>query len=453
MKLRRILLILAGVTAGGLLAVLLSRDRSPQNTSMSPGNWTGDPAAFVATLLDTDRGIRQFEMRVAEDPRDFVSYTILGQLHLRRGRERGDLADFRTAEQRFRHALSLNPEHVPATSSLAAAFASQHKFAEALELARGLYTKSPQSVDALAIIADAYLETGQYKEGEEAVKRLAQQAGDAPAVLARRAQLAELKGRNAEAVALLQRAAAISRQHAVPAPEIAWFETRLADVYFHSGCLAESEQHFQTSLQLYERYRIGLAGLGDVRLAQGKLHEAADLYAKAAAEAPEPSTLFDLGAVYERLGRTEDAARHYERAEQMAVRADVNQAAHYRDLALFYAERPGKLHEALEFAQRDLAIRKDIEGYDTLAWALYKNGRLEEAATAIGEAMKFGTREPSVYFHAGMIYDALQQSERARGYLEQALEISPHMFPDDGHRMLTKLGGTRSVAAGCRLHG
>ena len=447
---KRTLLIVVGVSAGGLLAVLLSWGSTRPNAPAARGNWPDDPA-FTATLLDTDKGIRQFETRVQEHPQDFASYTILGQLHLRRGRERGDLAEFRKAEQLFRHALSLNAEHLPATSSLASAYASQHKFNEALEVARRLYANSPQSLDALATIADAYLETGQYKEGEEVINTLAQKAGDVPAVLARRAHLAELKGRNAEAIALLQRAAAITRQHALPAPEIAWFETRLADVYFHSGCLAESERHFQASLQLFDTYPIGLAGLADVRLAQGKLQDAADLYAKATRESPAPSTLFDLGAVYERLGRTQDAQREYERAEQLALRADINQAAHYRDLALFYAEQPHRSTAALEFAEKDLAVRKDVEGYDTLAWALYKNGRFTEAATAIGEALKYGTREPSIYFHAGMIYNALQQPERARGYLEQALEMSPHMFPESGRETLAALGGAITVAGACNL--
>lgn len=438
----RLLLVL--VLISGLALVFVSTSRTPEVSGLPAASILSASGALSG--LDTDKGIRQFETRVKEDPRDFLSLTILGQLHLRKGREKGDLAQFRHAEESFRGALQLNPNHVPASALLASAYASQHKFSEALQVARELYDGWPASLDALATLADAYLETGQYKEGEAAVKTLTDKAGDIPPILARRARLAELKGRTAEAVALLERAATRTRQDADPAQEIAWYEARLGDVYFHSGCLAESEKHFTTALQLFDTYPIVLSGLADVRVAQGRLQEAADLYRRSVAESPEPRRLFGLGAVEETLGRTDEARRRYEQGEEIA-RRDVNQAAYYRELAVFYADRLGKSAEALELAQKDLAIRKDVKGYDTLAWALFRNQRFEEAAAAIGEAMKLGTRDPGFYYHAGMIYDALGHTDKSRRYLEQARQMSPQ-----GQRAPTKRDGSATVSTTCNLH-
>ncbi len=421
----RLLLVLALVF--GLALVFVSTSKTPEVSRLPAMSIFSTPAALSG--LDTDKGIRQFETRVKEDPRDFLSLTILGQLYARKGREKGDLALVRDAEESFRRALQLNPNHVPATALLASAYVSQHKFSEALQVARELNDRSPGSIDALATLADAYLETGQYKEGEAAVKSLTEKAGNAPPILARRALVAELKGRTAEAVALLERAATRTRQDADPAQEIAWYEARLGDVYFHCGCLAESEKHFTNALQLFDTYPLGLSGLADVRVTQGRLQDAADLYRRAVAESPEPRRLFGLGAVEEMLGRTDEAERRYQQGEAIA-RREVNQAAYYRELAVFYADRLGKSAEALALAQKDLAIRKDVKAYDTLAWALFRNQRFEEAAAAIGDAMKLGTRDPGFYYHAGMIYDALGQTDKSRSYLEQARRLSPTALSD-----------------------
>jgi Flp pilus assembly protein TadD len=85
-----------------------------------------------------------------------------------------------------------------------------------------------------------------------------------------------------------------------------------------------------------------------------------------------------------------------------------------------------KLPEALDLARKELEVRHDVYTWDALAWALYKNGKLEEAAKASENAMRMGTRDPLLLFHAGVISERLGRREQARSELKQALEINPH---------------------------
>ena len=428
--------LLAGFLVAAI-ALAAFRWRGPSEGPSANDVAASDRDALLAlSIPDTDKAVAQFERRVTEDPRDFLSLTILGQLYGRRGRDRLDLASFAQAEAAFNQALQLNAEHAAARAGLAAAYASQHKFQEALTVARELYERSPSSLDALATVSDAYIETGQYTEGEEALQTLARKAGELPAVLARRAQLAELKGQTGPAVTLLQRAVESMRRDAEPASEIAWFEARLGDVYYHTGCLAESERHFEAALRLNAASPLGLAGLGDIRAAQGRFDDARDLYARAVTESPQPRRFFELGAIEERLGNGAAATERYAQGEAMVKNAGENQAAYYRELSVFYAERLGKAPDALDLAQKDLALRKDVRGYDVLAWALYRNRRYDEAKIAIGEAMKLGTRDPDFFYHAGMIYDALGDRAAAAKYLEEVARISPRVRPE-----LVKIAG------------
>jgi len=71
-------------------------------------------------------------------------------------------------------------------------------------------------------------------------------------------------------------------------------------------------------------------------------------------------------------------------------------------------------------------VRKDVYSYDTLAWALYKNGRTQEASAAMQQAMKLGTPDALLYYHAGMIAAGLGQRQTAQAWLTKALAINPH---------------------------
>src|SRR5918995_6109825 len=96
--------ILVSVCVGVAVLVWLAASRhTPEATSSREALFSDAPAIHVP--LETDRGIRQFETRVREDPRDFISLTVLGQLYARKGREKGDLDSFRRAEEAANSAL------------------------------------------------------------------------------------------------------------------------------------------------------------------------------------------------------------------------------------------------------------------------------------------------------------------------------------------------------------
>ncbi len=92
---------------------------------------------------------------------------------------------------------------------------------------------------------------------------------------------------------------------------------------------------------------------------------------------------------------------------------------------MFWADHDTRLDEALDVARRERAERRDIYTADLLAWCLYKKGLYAEAKTLIDEALRLGTRDPKLLFHAGMI--AAASGDRAGGakYLRQALAINP----------------------------
>jgi Flp pilus assembly protein TadD len=101
-------------------------------------------------------------------------------------------------------------------------------------------------------------------------------------------------------------------------------------------------------------------------------------------------------------------------------------------------------------AQRELNYRRDIYAYDVLAWSLYKNSKFAEAREAVSQALKLGTQDAKLHYHAGMIYQRVGEKEKAREHLRRALSINPHFhifFADNATHALEEFGNSEDQVA------
>ncbi len=97
-----------------------------------------------------------------------------------------------------------------------------------------------------------------------------------------------------------------------------------------------------------------------------------------------------------------------------------------RQMAVFYANHNTNIDLALTYAQKELDARQDIYAYDTLAWALYRHGRQDEARAASDKALALGTHDALLHYHAGMIAAAEGDEARAGRELALALQYNPN---------------------------
>jgi tetratricopeptide (TPR) repeat protein len=64
-----------------------------------------------------------------------------------------------------------------------------------------------------------------------------------------------------------------------------------------------------------------------------------------------------------------------------------------------------------------------------VAWTALKAGKLPEAQAAIYTALRLGTRDARLYYHAGMIARAAGDKRLAGIYLRRALKLNPQFDP------------------------
>ncbi|HEX8180064.1 MAG TPA: tetratricopeptide repeat protein, partial [Pyrinomonadaceae bacterium] len=135
------------------------------------------------------------------------------------------------------------------------------------------------------------------------------------------------------------------------------------------------------------------------------------------------------GDLYKLAGREREAAAQYALVEQIARLSTLNGQLYNRQLALFYADHDLKPAEAYALATREYAARHDIYGADAVAWTALKAGQLAAAQAAIKEALKLGTRDAKLLYHAGLIARAAGDKTGAADYLKRALALNPQFDP------------------------
>jgi tetratricopeptide (TPR) repeat protein len=407
------------------------------------------PAGLRAQREPTDNAIKFYQWKIARDPTDFFNYDRLGAAYIRKGRETGDITYYDLAEKSLAKSLALESTHreaISATVHLASVYFSEHRFNEALTQAQRSLTFGTGDLSPYATIGDALLEMGNYKEAEAAYSKLQQDeqspaphAGLAYLQATRMSSLEFLRGNTRESIRLMRKAVETAIASQMPNESVAWTQFSLGEEYFQAGDLKNAEAAEQDALTTYPGYHRALAELAKIRSAQNRLRDSIELYKKALAVIPLPVYAAALGDVYTKAGLAAEAKKQYDLVEFIAHLNALSKTVYNRELAMFYADHSMKLKAALEIAQKELEIRRDIYTWDCLAWTLYRNGRVPEAADAMSKAMAQGTRDALLFFHAGMIYLALHDEGKARENLTRALAINPRfhvLYADVAERTL-----------------
>ena len=395
--------------------------------------WLAVTGLLLCTLLSAgscmpssaDETIRMHKRLVLEDPSDATLSIKLASAYIQRARESGELRDYERAEQALRRSLELNTEgNQQAYTYLAYVAYAMHRFDAAVTYAQQAVDMAPTDGYAYGLLGDGYVQMGHYASAEAAYETMLRLQ---PGLFShsRYSRLQWLLGDPDSARRHMLAALDSGTQQNLPKEHIAWVQSRLGDLYASQGDLLKAEELYAASLVTYPNYHPAVAGLAFVRGAQGLYEDAVRLYEAAWATAPLPHYAAGLGDVYMKRGRTDTAAEWYARVEQVASRNALNKVLYRRELVYFYADRDLTRERALALAQEELESRKDIYSHDAMAWALSATGQHDRALAAMREALKLGTKDARLFFHAGMIHHRLGRPHEAKTYLERSLATNP----------------------------
>lgn len=390
---------------------------------------------LAALLLSVSAGVAQTVASPAEqraawarkaiehNPGHYRGYNDLAQALARRARETADPAYYDQAEEALQESFRLSPDNLESQRLRVWILLGKHEFAKALQAAVELNKKVPDDLLTYGLLTDAYAELGNYEEAEKACQWMLDLRPGSVAGLTRAAYLREIFGDIEGAIQFMETA----YQRILPdeVEDRAWILTHIAHLELLRGQVAGAGKLLDRALLLFPNYHYALANLAKVRTAEKRYADAVNLLRRRYQAAPHPENFYALAESLERAARHEEAAKTYTEFEQKA-RAEMDSADNSnRELIFFYADRARKPAEALRVARIEIARRQDVHTLDAYAWALFVSGNYSEARKQIERALAVGTREATLFYHAGAIATVQKDHAGAMRYLEQSLELAP----------------------------
>jgi len=368
-----------------------------------------------------DTKIRSLQASVKRHPKKVDSWILLGRAFVQKARQASEPGFYNNANACARHALDLRPNYSLALDLQAMVLMNQHRFGEARALTERVLKTQPDDMLALGTLADAALELG---EAAVALKAVEHMSGLKPSLptYARVAHLRWLHGDIAGAKAAYALAMDCGRG-AKDLEPLAWVISEAAQVFLKEGDLEGAQAGFQRALNAFPGYPAAERGLGQVAMAEGRWHDAADHLQQS----------FERGALAETAWLWFEAASKAGRTKQARVAQDkaikLGRHGEGRVLAAMFATQGRGLGEAADKIEGELKTRGDHLTHGIHGFVRYRQGDLRSARAALDEALKLGTPEPWLWAQDGLLKLAEGDAEGAKSRLRQALAAKGALPP------------------------
>jgi|ERR1700752_1324811 len=387
-----------------------------------------------------DQRIARAKQTIERLPGRAEGYNQLAAAYMQKARETSDFSFNAHASETINQSLAIENDNYDALKLRAKLELTYHRFAEALQTARHVQAFRNDDHDVWGQITDALVELGEYKGAVEAAQKMVDLRPDSSAY-SRVSYLRSLHGDTEGAIAAMRAATESANPNDPEA--VAWCHVQLGNELLNAGKLEAAEREFDEALQIFPEHRLAIEGKGRSRIAAGDLQGAIAIYEREQAKSASADTAAVLGDLYTRLGKHDLAKAEYERFE-LLERDNAELEKSWRHMINFWLDHNKHLANTLALARQEYDARKDIFTCDTLAWALFKNGKAQEAKTLIDEALRTGTKDARINYHAGVIYKTINLPAKAIQHLRLGAAMNSAFDPaqaESANRMLAELNG------------
>lgn len=377
MRVACLLTAIAVVVLGGIVVV-----RSPKPTT---------PSEADERILRAVRAIERM-------PDRSDGYNQLASAYMQKARETSDFGLNANADEAIKRSLVVEPDNYDALKLRAKLQLTYHRFTEALETTRRAQTVRTDDHDVWGQITDALVELGDYEGAVKAAQTMVDLRPDSSSY-ARVSYLRSLHGDTEGAIQAM--VAAVKAANPNDPEGVAWCRVQLGNELMNAGRLDAAEHEFDEALRIFKDHPLALRGKAQARVAAGDVQGAIQICESESGSADAAQMLGDL---YTRIGRHDFALKQYQKFETLERENAVVERS-WRHLINHWLDHDQNLKQSLTLATQEYETRKDIFTCDSLAWALFKNGRTAEAKKYINEALRTGTKDARINNHARMILE------------------------------------------------
>lgn len=375
---------------------------------------------------ETDLAEKEFEAGLRVDPADNDGNYDLGLLLMSKGQSISAIPHFQrihpqTLDAQFNlMRCFLVTRQTTAGLSLAKKLSAQHGDDVRLHFSLGVFLASvkqykqaefelekanalePETFEILYNLGEAYLRGHDDAHAELALTRALKQKPDSAETMYLLAQVDNDESKAVDALDLLARAHKLAPEN--------------TDIIFLLARVSMSQNYFEDAIPLLESglrvapKRVDLqAALGEGYFMAGRADKAIDQFKKLIELDPAARSYAFLGLSYRRLGRFDEARRHFEEG----LKHDPHDAVCLFNLG-YMEERQGNEAAADTLFQQTLRYKPDFaEALLELANLRIANRKFSEAAELLRKYVKLSQNPSTGYYKLSMVERSLHQTEAA----------------------------------------
>jgi putative PEP-CTERM system TPR-repeat lipoprotein len=434
-----------------------AREALQQALSLKPDFF---PAALSLARLDLDEknpaaARKRFESILAQDKNNIRAMLALADLAAGQGDEKESV-------QWLEKAARADVKAYAPRARLVQHHLANKRTKEALEIANSLAQTSPDSAEAMALLASAQLAAGDAASSISSLEKALRLAPEAPELLYRLglAQLAAKRTR--EARSSLEKALAADRGHVRALDALIQLDLQDNKPDAALARIRQVQARFPDSHIAYDRE-------GAVHMAQGKPSLAIQAYRQALARGAQTGTMIMLHRALLATGNTtqadqelnrwlgthprDRAAQAYYAEYKMLSGQDRAAIAQYEALLRDTPDNPILLNNlavlyqrtgdsrALATAQRALELApKSATVLDTVGWILVSQNQAAKGLDLIRQALDKVPESDTIRYHYAVALAQTGQRDKARQELSRLLQ-SKRNFPElqEARALLDKL--------------
>jgi len=386
---------------------------------------------------DSDVAINELQRMIVANPANLAAISLLAHAQARSGKVDAAVATLRAAATpRPGDTRELQQQRRRLVDDLAGVLADALRYDEAIAAyedqlkARGINTDAPLTADSDKDVARTLLER---------IVNLQRQAGRLDDAFSTTGRMRRLLGANDQradfySIAVLREQG--KRREALEAVRAARLKYPRASEFLalEAETLAELGQVEEGARLLRARITgdaeddfLAYLSIANLYLQAGRGKEAVEAARKLLALAPpdQPQlvtqALIMLASAQERAGDPKGAEESLRRILSKAP----NDATALNNLGYFFIERGERLPEALDMIKRAVKTEPTNPNYlDSLGWAYFKLGQLDEAERHLNDAARRNTRSSTIQEHLGDLHQKRGQLEQARAAWRKALGLT-----------------------------
>jgi tetratricopeptide (TPR) repeat protein len=409
----------------GLAATTLRR-----TIELAPGNLEVK-RAYAQNLLmgeQYDEALKTFTEIAAEDPKDGNSLLRISQIYRQK-------RDFDKAREAGRKALAIDPNNLEILYNEVSLLEGEGKTPEAIAALKSILTSSAKRtysagekgnrIVLLERLGLMYRANEQYTEAVDTFRQIAEMDANLSARAA--AQIVDTYRISKNYTKALEEANAAAKKF----PEDRVLRAVRASVLAETGKTNEAAAELKTLLDGKndrETY-VTLAQIYEKGKEYVQMEKAIDEAAKLSdSNDDKESIAFMRGAMYEKMKKYDTAETEFRKV--LAINPKNASALNY--LGYMLADRNVRVPEALEMIRQAVEMEPNNGAYlDSLGWAYFRSGDLEQAENYLRRAIERFSKDPTVHDHLGDVYLRQGRTKDAISQWERSLQEWNHSAPSE----------------------